>query len=69
MRSKMSGFVIFITNSQIKARNQYILDSLEDPWYQYLSDPYISLPNIKLIEPVITKQVQSVLTEVRPPAV
>ena len=65
----MPGFVIFITNSQIKARNQYILDSLEDPWYQYLSDPYISLPNIKLIEPVITKQVQSVLTEVRPPAV
>ena len=65
----MPSFVIFITNSQIKARNQYILDSLEDPWYQYLSDPYISLPNIKLIEPVITKQVQSVLTEVWPPAV
>ena len=65
----MPGFVIFITNSQIKARNQYILVSLEDPWYQYLTDPYMSLPNIKLIEPVITKQVQSVLTEVWPPAV
>ena len=64
----MPGFVLFITNSQIKARNQYILDSLEDPWYQYLSDPYISLPNIKLIEPVIIKQVQSALTEVWPPA-
>ena len=69
MRSKIPGFVIFLTNSQIKARNQYFLDSLEGPWYQYLSDPYRSLPNIKLIEPVITKQVQSVLTEVQPPGV
>ena len=65
----MPGFVIFLTNSQIKAGNQYFLDSLEGPWYQYLGDPYRFLPNIKLIELVLIKQVQSVITEVRMPAV